>query len=68
MSANAELRVEVPSEELAVLDGYCTATGQGRNVVIRRLLKEWSERKLHESILICRVANVNPAAPEAGRK
>lgn len=62
-----ELRVELPREEIAVLDGYCQATGQDRSKVIRRVLKEWSDQRSHEAILICRVANINPALPEVGR-
>lgn len=63
-----ELRVELPAEEVSVLDGYCQATGQARTEVIRRVLREWSERKLHEATLICRVAGCNPTAPEAYRR
>lgn len=62
-----ELRVELPRDEIAVLDGYCQATGQDRSKVIRRVLKEWSDQRSHEAILICRVANINPALPEVGR-
>jgi len=62
-----ELRVEMPAEELTVLDGYCSATGQSRTTVMRRILLDWSDKKLHEAVLICRVAGVNPTAPEANR-
>lgn len=57
-----EISFEVDASEAAVLDGYCNAKGIKRTVVMRRLLKEWSDEKLHESILVCRVAGVNPAA------
>lgn len=63
-----EVRFEVASDEVGVLDGYCQASGQSRADVLRRLLGEWSEKKLHESMLICRVAGVNPHASEGGRK
>lgn len=62
-----ELRVELPADEVAVLDGHCQATGLDRTAVVRRLLREWSETKLHEAIVICRVAGCNPLAPEHGR-
>ena len=62
-----EIRFEVGRDELAVLDGFCQATGKDRTKVIRGLLKEWSDEKLHESILICRVTGVNPTEPEPGR-
>lgn len=63
-----ELRVELPREELAVIDGYWQATGQDRSKVVRAILREWSERKAHEATFICRTAGINPVAPEAGRK
>lgn len=66
-AARTELRVELPAEEVAVLDGHCQATGLDRTAVLRRLLREWSELKLHEAIVICRVTGRNPAAPEYGR-
>lgn len=62
-----ELRVELPAEEVAVLDGYCQATGKSRAVVVRKLLKDWSDKKRHEAILICRVSGGNPGAPESVR-
>lgn len=68
MTATAEIRFEVSLDELAVLDGYCSATGQDRTAVMRRLLREWSERKRHEAILICRVAGCNPTTTEGGRQ
>lgn len=62
-----EIRFEVESGELSVIDGYCNATGKCRTEVIKSILGEWSDKKLHESILICRVAGVNPTALEAVR-
>ena len=59
-----ELRAEIPSTELAVIDGYCAATGKNRTEIIVGLVREWSKQKLHESILVCRVAGVNPTSPE----
>ena len=65
--AVTELRVEVEKDELTVLDAYVNATGKSRDGVIRLLLRQWSEAKLHESILVCRVARVNPLATETQR-
>lgn len=62
-----ELRAEVPSSEVSVLDGVCSATGRGRTEVIREILSEWSKRRLHEASVICRVAGVNPMRPDGGR-
>lgn len=63
----AEIRVEIPNDELAVLDGYCSATSESRTDVIRELLAEWSERKFHEATVILRVAGRNPVLSESGR-
>lgn len=62
-----EIRFELPAEEVGVLDGYCQARGLDRTSVLRDLLKEWSNEKLHEAVSICLVAGVNPAAPDVGR-
>ncbi len=55
-----EISFEVSASEAAVLDGYCQAKGIKRTVLMRKLLKEWSDEKHRESILICRVAGSNP--------
>lgn len=68
MADRAEIRFEAPSLDLAVLDGYCNATGKTRTDVLRTLLNEWSRDRLHEAALICRVAGVNPMASEGERK
>ena len=68
MTDTAELRLDMPREDLAVLDGYCTATGRSRADVVRELLGKWSSDKAHEAMLICRVAGINPHEAEEGRK
>jgi DNA integrity scanning protein DisA with diadenylate cyclase activity len=68
MADTTELRVELPREEVSVLDGYCQGTGQDRTKVLRRILREWSDAKLHEATLVLRVAGRNPHAPEGGRQ
>jgi hypothetical protein len=62
-----EIRLEVPADELAVLDGYCSARGKARTEVIRTLLKQWSDEKHREAIVICRVAGINPTQPDSDR-
>lgn len=62
-----EIRFETHSDEVYVLDGYCSATGKTRTDVMRSLLKDWSAAKLREATLICRVAGVNPASPDGHR-
>ncbi|MCX8016730.1 MAG: hypothetical protein N2690_02325 [Rhodocyclaceae bacterium] len=68
MPEKTELRIEIDMDALRILDGYVNATGKSRTDVVRSLILEWTERKLHEAIVICRVAGVNPASPEADRR
>ena len=63
-----EIRWEASPEETAVLDGYCSANGIDRSKVMRKLLSEWSVRKLHEATVIMLVAGRNPTVPESDRK
>jgi hypothetical protein len=63
-----EIRFEAKAETLSVLDGYCSARGKCRTAVIGDLLEQWAQEKLHEAIVICRVAGANPTAPESDRK
>ncbi len=62
-----ELRVEIPADDLSVLDGYCSATGKGRTDVIKALLADWSARKLHEATIVLRVAGRTPPRSESDR-
>ena len=62
-----EISFEVAASEAAVIDGYCHANNIKRTVVMRRLLKEWSDKKLHEAISIVRVAGVKPEDTGADR-
>lgn len=62
-----EIRFELHRDEVAVLDGFVQATGKSRGEVLRELLREWSDQKRHEAILICRTAGINPAGAEEGR-
>ena len=63
-----EIRWEASPEETAVLDGYCSANGIDRSKVMRKLLSEWSVRKLHGATVIMLVAGRNPTVPESDRK
>jgi len=62
-----EISFEVSAEEASVLDGYCQARAIKRTVVLRRLLKEWSEEKHLEAIMIVRVAGSKPEASGVNR-
>ena len=63
-----EIRFEAKAETVAVLDGYCQATGKCRTSFINDLLEQWAQAKLHEATIVCRVAGINPTHPEGGRK
>lgn len=63
-----EIRFEASTEEVAVLDGYCSATGKDRTKIMKELLRQWSEAKVHEATIVCRVAGINPTRPEGERK
>lgn len=63
-----EVRFEAKAEAVAVLDAYCSANGKSRPVFINDLLESWATAKLHEATVICRVAGINPTAPDADRK
>lgn len=62
-----ELRVELPAEEMAVIDGHCQATGTDRTKIVREILRKWSELELHRATVILRVAGRNPTTPETHR-
>lgn len=66
--AITELRVELESEEVVILDGYCAGTGKKRTEVIRKILREWSDAKVHEATLVLRFAGRHPVESESYRK
>ncbi len=63
-----EIRFEAKAETVAVLDGYCSATGRCRTAFINSLLEEWATKKLHEARIVVRVADSHPTAPDTRRK
>ena len=67
MRDRVELRLELDPADLAVIDGFVNATGGSRTDVVRQLIRDWSSKKIHEAIVICRVAGINPADPESSR-
>lgn len=67
MERVTEISFELPACEVAVLDGYCQAHTLKRTAVFRQILREWSDKKLHEATLICRVTGRNPDCPAHNR-
>lgn len=62
-----EISFEVPAEEAAVIDGYCSAKGIKRTQVMRQLLRQWSEEQHHVATVIVRVAGVKPDSTGGNR-
>ena len=52
MAERTEISFEVSPDEVAVLDGYCSAKNIKRTTVFRQLLKDWSAEQLHVATLI----------------
>lgn len=63
-----EIRLEMPREEVAVLDGFVNATGRPRAEVIREILGEWSAKQRRIAISVCRTAGINPRETDEERK
>lgn len=51
-----EIRFEAAADDVAILDGFCSATGRCRTEVIKEILNQWSVLKLREAETILRVA------------
>ena len=64
----AEVRIDIDPDELAIMDGYIAATGKDRKQIITELVKKWTKDKLHESIVVCRMARINPLAVDTERQ
>lgn len=59
-----EVRIDLETEDLAIMDGYISASGSNRTKIITELVRKWSQEKLHESIVVCRMARINPLEVE----
>jgi hypothetical protein len=62
-----EVRIDIDAQELAVMDGYIQASGSNRTKIIGELVRKWAADKLHESIVVCRMARINPLATDTER-
>ena len=60
-----EIRFEMDDHDMAVIDAFCSATGRCRTEVVREILGAWAEKKIHESMLVMRVAGRNPVRSES---
>ena len=64
----SELRIPIDDDILAIIDAVGQAKGLHREGIVGPLLAEWAENKKRESIMILRVARINPLATEARGK
>lgn len=64
----SEVRFDIPLDDMAVLDAYCSITGKARTAVMAQLLTDWTQTKRREAIMVCRVAGINPMTSDTDRK
>jgi hypothetical protein len=62
-----EVRFECMKSETSVLEAYVQGSGRSRKEVMREMLKAWSDKKRHEWTVGCRIAGINPFAPQSDR-
>lgn len=63
-----ELRIDVPVDDLAVLDACVQAdSSSSRASIVRKLIREFSEREIHRSTMVCRAKRINPLAQDPSR-
>ena len=62
-----EIRFEAGDQDVAVLDRYCSARGKCRTEVIKQILAEWSQAKLHEQLSVMADFLDKDIAEEAAR-
>ena len=63
-----ELRVDVPTDDLTILDAYCMATGRSRVDLVRDLINKFAGEQLHIAKVLVRCAGVNPHDADSGRQ
>lgn len=59
--STTELRIDAPHEIVAVLDAVSLAQRLNRNQLVLRVLAEWCDARVHEAMVLGRVAQGNPA-------
>lgn len=56
MAEPVEIRVDLEREYSDVIDAVAKAKGISRTQIVLKILREWSEEKVHESTLVLRLA------------
>lgn len=62
-----ELRHEVPSDVMDVLDGMARARGVTRGELVVAMLRRETEQAVHEATVVLRFARGNGPAPDTAR-
>lgn len=63
-----EVRVQLPKQDVEVLDALAFHEGSDRTTIVRTLVRERVEKEIHRAILVCRTAGVDPRSPDADRR
>lgn len=64
-----ELRQMMPRAVADVLDAVSLARGLTRTDLVNQILVEYTDKRVHEATLICRLSRGNPCASDtSGRK
>jgi hypothetical protein len=58
MSDRRELRQDISEKAAAVLDAESYRTGQTKQDIVRKILDDWADRKIHEASIVMRFAGV----------
>lgn len=71
MRDHVELRVLVPRQVIGAIDAEVIARGgEGANVyratVVQEILAPWAEKKVHDAMVMVRLAAANPTGSEGG--
>ena len=63
-----DLRAKITAESDQVLEAVSRATGRDKSELVREVLHEWADRKLHEARLIHRLARSEGSDGSRGEK
>lgn len=59
MAEPVEIRVDLDREYSDVIDAVAKAKNISRSQVVLKILREWSEEKVHESMMVQRLTRSN---------
>ena len=65
MSGEVEIRVDLDRQYSDVVDAVAKARNISRTQMCLQILKEWSEQKRHESMMVQRLTRINGTGGES---